>query len=156
MRSAPETSILPKEVRKLAVLLCASLALAGLASGAFAGHPGPASKREKAKVRALLAHQTQLINQARWAQLYRTQAPQVRARCPFRRFAAAMNTIRTLVGGRISLRKVRIQVSGARASATYDVVVRGQVISSSRTRNPDLFIRIGGRWYDDADAGSAC
>ena len=107
-------------------------------------------------VRALLAQQTRFINQAQWAQLYRTQAPRVRARCPFRRFAAAMNTIRTLVGGRISLRKVRISVSGRRAAATYEVVVRGQVVSSSRTRNPDLFIRIGGRWFDDADAGSAC
>jgi hypothetical protein len=152
------------EVKKLAVLLCASLAFAGLVSGAaVAGKPNPGkpdppsgSGSEKAKVRSLLAYQTRLTNEARWAQLYRTYAPHVRARCPYRRFAAAMNTIRTLVGGRISLRRVRIRVTGQRASATYEIVSRGHVVSSMRLRRPDLFVRIGGRWFDDSDAGSPC
>jgi hypothetical protein len=160
MKPGPRPPDLSKEVRYLVVVLCASLALAGLtAAAAGAGRPNPKPpnpNRDKAQVRSLLAYQTRLINQRRWAPLYRTYSPRVRARCPYRRFAAIMHTIRTLIGGRIAVRRLRVHVAEDEASATYEVVSRGRVVSRMTARRPDLYVRINGRWFDEADAGSPC
>jgi hypothetical protein len=88
--------------------------------------------------------------------LYRTYTKRVRARCPYPRFVEDVKLFRTLVGGRIALRNVRVRVAGRRASATYQMVAGGKVVSAMTAKHPDMFVRIGDRWFDDLDSGSPC
>ena len=142
-------------MKKHFVLICLSLAFLGLAAGT-AGAGSSSSASEATKVRALLGYQARLINGSRWAALYRTYTSRVRARCPYRQFVAEMKTMRIVVGGPVSLRNVRIRVAGRRATASYQIIARGQVVSNMTARRPDIFTRLNGRWLDDVDSGSPC
>lgn len=134
-------------------LLLASCAFALTAGRAAATTSG--SMSETTKVRVLLVNQTRLFNQSRWRPMYRTYAPRVRSRCPYPRFVAELKAYRVSFG-RLTLRNVRVRVSGRQASATYQQVASGKVVSAMTRTHPDKFVRIGDRWFDDFDSGSPC
>ena len=141
-------------MRKLPLLLLVLFALAIMAGQAVATTSSSAS--EATRVRALLANQTRLWNQARWKPMYRTLAPRVRTRCPYPRFVEQVKLDRVLVG-RLALRNVRVRVAGRHASATYQqIAAGGKVVGAITVKHPDKFVRIGDRWFDDLDSGSPC
>jgi len=132
--------------------------LVGLAltlTAAQAGATTSSSASEATKVRAVLATQTRLFNQQRWRPLYRTLAPRVRSRCPYRRFVDEVGLAR-VVAGRMALHNIVVHVAGRRASATYTQLAGGKVVAVMTVKNPDKFVRIGDRWFDDLDYGSPC
>jgi hypothetical protein len=56
----------------------------------------------------------------------------------------------------MALQHVVVHVAGRRASATYRQLAGGKVVGVMTVKNPDKFVRIGDRWFDDLDAGSPC
>jgi len=120
-----------------------------------AGATTSTSASEATKVRAALANQMSLYNQARWRPMYRTFAPRVRSRCPYPEFVAEVKAIRG-VFGRMALRHVVVRVAGKRATATYQQLAGGKVVAAMTAKRPDKFVRIGNRWFDDLDWGSPC
>jgi hypothetical protein len=141
-------------MKKLSAVLCFGLVLAALASQPATGG-GAASSSEAAKVRALLLTQMAQFNRGQWRALWLTYTPRVRSRCSYRQFVAREQASRAAYAP-IRIRRVAIRVQGARAFATYQMLVRGQVVGGPTPRNPDVYARIGGRWLDDIDAGSPC
>jgi len=141
-------------VKRLFVVICSCLALASLASQAAVGRSN-ASASEATKVRAQLLYEVGLFNQARWQQLWQTYTPRVRRGCSYRRFVAGMKSIRAHYG-RATVRNVAVRVRGQRASVVYQIIAHGKIAGGATARNPDIFARIGSRWFDDVDADGLC
>ncbi len=132
--------------------ICSCLVLAGFASQSVAAR---STTTEAAKVRAQLLYEVRLTNQARWRPMWRTYSPRVRSGCSYTRFVAGMRVIRAAYGP-FSLRNLAVRVRGQRAFVTYQIIGRGKVVGGAAARKPDVFVRIGDRWFDDFDAGGEC
>jgi hypothetical protein len=141
-------------VKRLFVVICSCFVLAGVAAQPMVARSST-SASEAPKVRAVLLYQVGLFNQARWRALWRTYTPRVHSRCSYSRFVAGMKPIRAAVG-RVALRNLAIRVTGQRASVVYLIVGHGKVVGGATVRNPDVYTRIGGRWFDDIDADGRC
>lgn len=141
-------------MKRLVVVMCSGLALAGLASQAAVGE-SETSTSEAAKVRAQLLYEVGLFNQARWQQLWQTYTPRVRRGCSYPRFVAGMKSIRAHYG-RATVRNVAVRVRGQRASVLYQIIAHGKVAGGATAKNPDIFARIGSRWFDDVDPDGLC
>ena len=129
--------------------LCSLLAVAGSAA-TRAAQPSAA-----AQVRGLILQQTKLFNEARWSAAWTTYTLRVRSRCNYVRWRAAQQQARRELG-RIVTRNIRVSVTRNRARASYRIVARGRVVASATRRRPDVYVRIGGRWYDAEDAHTGC
>jgi len=106
-------------------------------------------------VRAIVVQEVRLYNQKRWQAQWRLFAPRVRSHCSYRRFLVLTRSIRNVYGV-MSLRRVAVRVMGRRGFAAYSVVLNGRLIPTATAKNPDVFTRIGGRWFDDFDADGLC
>jgi len=49
-----------------------------------------------------------------------------------------------------------VRIDGDQARVSYVELYDGQVVGTVGTSNPDLYVRIDGRWYDDVDTHAAC
>ena len=141
-------------MKRLVVVMCSGLALAGLASQAAVGE-SETTTSEAANVRAQLLYEVGLFNQARWQQLWQTYTPRVRRGCSYPRFVAGMRSIRAHYG-RATVRNVAVRVRGRRASVLYQIIAHGKVAGGPTAKNPDIFARIGSRWFDDVDPDGLC
>jgi hypothetical protein len=139
---------------KLAAFTCSAVILAALATQPAAGNRAT-STSEASKVRSLLIHQVSLFNAGRWRQLWATYTPRFRSHCPYPRFAASGSQARPILG-RARVRNVAVRVTGRRAHVTYQLIARGRVFPGGTARSPDVYVRIGGRWFDEEDAVSSC
>jgi hypothetical protein len=139
-------------VKRLSLVIFSCLVLAGFASQSVAAR---STTPEAAKVRALLLYEVGLTNQARWRPMWRTYSPRVRSRCSYNLFVARMRVIRAALGP-FTLRNLAVRVRGQRAFVTYQIIGRGKVVGGAPAREPDVFVRIAGRWFDDFDAHGEC
>lgn len=105
--------------------------------------------------RGTLLYQTRLFNAGNWPAMYRTFTRRFRASCPYRTFVAEGNAARKALG-RLSVRNVGVRITRNRAALTYQQLAQGKVIATVTRRHPDLYVRIGGRWYDEMDSVTAC
>lgn len=141
-------------MKNLCVVISACFVFGAFASQpAVAGSAAPAS--EATKVRSLLLYQNGLFNQARWRPMWQTYTPRARSRCTYARFAATMKATRASVG-RVATRNIVVRVSGRRAFVTYRMFAGSRLVGAATAKSPDLYARIGDRWFDDDDPGSIC
>jgi hypothetical protein len=143
-----------RTVRQSLVIVISCLALAGVASQPSAARR-TAPESEATKVRAVLLQEVALFNQSRWQMAWKAYSPRVRSRCSYAAFVAAMKPVRRTTG-RVTLRNVAIRVAGRRAAAGYRIYAGSKLVGGTTERNPDLFARVGGRWFDDFDPDGLC
>jgi hypothetical protein len=116
----------------------------------------PAAGRSEATTpRGALLNQVRLFNAGSWRAMYGTFTRRFRASCPYSTFVAQGREARAAVG-RLSVRNVRVRQTGNRATLTYQNVAQGVVLQTVTRRHPDLYVRIGGRWYDEKDSVTSC
>jgi len=137
-----------------AATICLCFLLAGVASQA-GGARAAASATETTKARAVLAQEVAMFNRKQWRPAWRMYTPRIRSHCSYRRFALAMGTIRKATGP-VTLRNVTVRVTGARTLIVYRIVANGRVVGGATAKEPDVFRRINGRWFDDFDADGLC
>jgi len=80
----------------------------------------------------------------RWVQLYGTFSPKAKAACPRDVFIGELQRLASTdpeFWQLIVFRDVHIDVSGDRASVTYDITYNGRVVERATTQNPDLFVK---------------
>ena len=141
-------------MKRHAAVICLSAALTGAASQpAGARSTSPAS--EAAKVRAIVVQEVRLYNQKRWRAQWRLFTPRVRSHCSYQRFLVVTRSIRNAYGV-MRLHRIAVRVTGRRGFAAYSVVLKGRLVATATAKNPDVFTRIGGRWFDDFDADGLC
>jgi hypothetical protein len=136
-------------MRRLTVLIVLAAVTAGLAVAAAAGAGGATTPR------GALLNQLRLFNAENWPAMYRTFTPRFRRSCPYRTFVAEGNAARKAFG-RLSIRNVGVRISRNHASLTYQQLAQGAVIATVTRRQPDIYVRIGGRWYDEKDSVTSC
>ena len=111
---------------------------------------------EAAKVKALLLYQMAQFNRARWRPLWLTATARQRSLCTFSEFTATQKSARAAFG-LVRTRNIRVRVRGTRAFVSYQILARGRVVGVATQRKPDLYTRIGRRWFDDVDdTASSC
>ena len=141
-------------MRQLLLIACSCAVLGGLAAQPLDARDGRTAS-EATKVRVLLAQEITLFNDTRWRSMWPLYAPRIRSRCSYTRFVAQMKPLRRATG-RVALRAVSIRVTGTHAAVSYRIVAKGKVVGGTTVRNPDLFARVGGRWFDDFDPDGLC
>lgn len=106
-------------------------------------------------MRAVLAQEVGLFNRKRWQPAWRLYSPRIRSHCSYSRFVAAMGSIRNATGA-VTLRNVTVRVRGGRGLVLYRIVANGRLVGGATAKQPDVFRRIDGRWFDDFDADGLC
>jgi hypothetical protein len=134
------------------VVLCAVAAavLAGAAAAALPiAKPIPALTL-KAEIAAFDAKN--------YAAAYSAYTPRFKARCPFATFRKHQAAERAQIPGglRLSVRVTSTRVKGSKAYLAYKLLLAGQVVSTVKASSPDLFVLIGGLWYDELDKQTTC
>ena len=90
--------------------------------------------------------------------MYDTFSPQQHAVCPFDKFVDAINgSEQSRVDfdvSRFSIEQEKVRIVADKAFVTYISKYDGQVIDTASDANPDAYVKIGGKWYDDLDSHS--
>jgi hypothetical protein len=128
--------------------------LVGVASQPAGARSG-ASASEATNVRAVLLQEVGMFNRKRWEPAWRMYSPRIRSHCSYRRFVAVMRPLRNATGP-VTLRNVTVRVTRGRGFALYRIVANGRIVGGATAKKPDVFTRIGGRWFDDFDADGLC
>lgn len=130
--------------------------LAAVTAGLAVAAAAPATGSGEALTpRGTLLYQTRLFNAGNWPVMYRTFTRRFRASCPYSTFVAEGRAARKMAG-RLSVRNIRVRQTGNRAALTYQNVAQGTVVQTVTRRHPDIYVRIGGRWYDEMDTVTSC
>jgi len=107
-------------------------------------------------VASLIERQYQLLNDGNFAALFELLSPQARASCSYEAFESYWRDVIELGGEYIeaetvsfSVSEVEVSVEGDVADASYTVQVDGEEFYSEDADDPDRWIRVDGRWYDE-------
>ena len=122
------------------------------ALAAIAAAPALASIAAPATPIAVLRLQDQYLRAGKFRPLYALFTARFRSACPYAKF------VRTARQNRAALQGVRIvvdgqRIQGTRALVNYRYVHRGKVLATVRG---DVYVRVGGRWYDERDRYTTC
>ncbi|SRR6266496_2834589 len=142
------------QVKPHAAVICLCLVLAGVASQQV-GARSSSSPSETRRVRAVLAQEVGMFNRRRWEPMWQMYSPGIRSHCSYIRFVRVMRSISNTTG-LVTLRNVTVRVSGRRGFARYSIVANGRLVGGATSKEPDVYTRIGGRWFDDFDANGLC
>jgi hypothetical protein len=63
---------------------------------------------------------------------------------------------RRAIGAPIAVRAIRVRVTRRRARVTYTLFLGGHAITVVRPARPDLYVKLGRRWYDEGDGITTC
>ena len=111
---------------------------------------------DKAAVLEIVNRQGQLVASKDWRGLYDTFSPQQHAVCPYDKFLAAITSSPQSRAdfdvSRFSFEQENVRIDGDRAFVTYIGKYDGQVIDTASDANPDVYVRIDGKWYDEVDS----
>ena len=128
-----------KRVALLAVIVCAAV---GTTAGT-AATSGPS---------AVLKQEAVYLNASNWKPYYALMGPRFRASCNFSTFVARNEAVRKQIKS-ASIKMITTKFAGSKAFLSYETVAAP--LKPFMTRN-DLFVKIGGRWYDEFDAVTRC
>ena len=138
---------------RLAAVAGAAVVLAFPAATATSAAPSPFARMKT--VEGTLRLQTQLFLQRRWALLWHTYSPRFRRKCVYAAFVAVNRRERALVRT-VDVRRVRARVRGNRAFVSYEVLLNGIALDVVTPADPDVYVRVRGRWYDELDPKTPC
>jgi hypothetical protein len=101
---------------------------------------------------AVLKAEATYLNARNWRPYYALMGPRFHARCDYNTFVQRNESVREQIT-RASITKISTRMAGTRAYLSYETIA--PPLQPFYTKN-DLFVRIGGRWYDEYDAVTAC
>ena len=139
-------------MRKLAIVLVPLLVMA-LAVGPVACGGGVGDERQ---VTDLVKQQEMAFNDEDWYTSYQMMSPNYRATCSYEEYEEfcqeAWAMWLALFGpGNVEATDISVHVDGEWAYATYKLVQDGDVLGELTSTNPDIYLKVGGRWYDVAE-----
>ena len=145
---------------RTATILAALLALAASATACGGGtlsSAGPSG--DEAEVRRLMDRQFDLTKDQDWRQLYETYSPRFQEDCPYSEFLD--NFSGALVFSNLDLSTLdvderNLSVQGDTAYATYIVTYEGRDVEAVTEDDPDVYVQLDGKWYDEVDSHTQC
>jgi hypothetical protein len=130
---------------KHAAALLLVLATAAAASAATSGGGSSAVN--------VLQLEAKTLNAADWKDGYALMSPRFRQICSYSRFISLGEQARSYMAQPMRVKLLSARVSGSRAYLTY--ATTAPPIPRFVTKN-DLFVKLGGRWYDEVDRVTTC
>ncbi len=121
----------------------AAVATASAAATPFSGGSTPA---------AVLKQESVYFNARNWRPYYALMGPRFHAQCSYGTFVKRNDSVRKLVES-TTIKMISTRIAGSRAYVSYETIA--PPIKPILTRN-DLFVKVGGRWYDELDAVTTC
>ena len=145
-------------MRKLIIVLSIllfSLVLAALTScGGDSGGGGGSSDgdggSDEEAVREVLNDELDAVHRDDVDDYYELFSPEVRAICSFEDLEAAAEADDS-DQSKIDFSNVDVRVEGDTAYVSYTITDDGEVIDAVTADDPEVFVKIDGRWYDDQD-----
>ena len=92
------------------------------------------------------------FNAGAWHDYWNLMSARFHGSCLYATFVARNEQARN-IAGRASVKVLSSRVSGSHAYLTYKTM--GTKIQPIITKN-DMFVRVGGRWYDELDSATRC
>jgi len=133
-------------MRTAAVVIAACAAVAAASAGtAVAGR----SADDRAAVVAVLQREVSALNAARWQLAWQLYSPRFRATCDYAKWRAA-SAQGHAQAPEIAVRVLRVRLAGNHAYLTY----RMSGSFGTRTTTDDVYVKVGGKWYDELDAST--
>jgi hypothetical protein len=130
--------------RALVLAAVAALVLAGTALAATIAKPIP-GETLKSEIAA--------FNARNYAAAYTAYTARFKAGCPYATFRRHQAAQRAQAPSAIKVRITSTRVTGSRALLNYQILLGSQVVATAKN---DLFVRIGGLWYDEVDKQTTC
>ncbi len=127
-------------------VLVTVLAVALVGVPAAAGADGGASPADVIRL------EDSFTRTGKFAQLYRLFTPRFRATCPYATFAEPAKNHRFTLQG-VRYRIVGQRVTGTKAYVHWQYLRRDLVVADIVG---DLYVKIGGRWFDEVDKVTQC
>jgi len=128
-----------------------------LALGAVSGSASATSKSDEAAVLELTELQRRLFREERYTEVYQYYSPSYKSICSLEEFAAPLRSSvqRGFEPWKVSYSDVAVKVEGDRAYVTATLRYEDRVAYYSAA-DPDIYVRIEGRWYDEVDSHTDC
>ena len=133
-------------------LLILVLVVPLLGAGCGDSQPGP----DERQLTDLVKQVEGAFNDEDWYTLYQTMSPNYKATCSYEEYDEFSQGARAmwlaLFGpGNIELIDISVRVEGEWAYVIYKMVRDGEVLVELTSINPDIYRKVGGRWYDVAE-----
>jgi hypothetical protein len=126
------------------LLVVAALAAGATAYGMSAGGGTSPS--------AALKAEATYLNARNWRPYYGLMGPRFHVHCNYTTFVQRNEAVREQIT-RASITKITSRLQGTRAYLSYETIA--PPLRPFYTKN-DLFVKVGGRWYDEYDAVTTC
>ncbi len=144
-----------------AVTTLVALALCAVAIACSSGAPtlAPTSTLEPdaTVIRQLVEREFMQLRERDWRGVYENYSPSFRAACPYAAFEQfELSSISGIDPARMTVSDVRVRVEGDQAYVTYIYEYDGQGVSTIDASAPDVFVKVGERWYDEIDTHVEC
>ncbi len=121
---------------------------------AFAACGGESA--DSSAVAKLLDHQLALTKAGDWQGLYNTYSPHYQSRCPYDQLLSRAAGSDPASLQSLSYDQLRVQIDGDKAYATYVTTRDGQVVAAVTDASSDIYVKIGGTWFDEFDELAVC
>ena len=128
----------------LAILLVLALVLGAIGCG---------GKSDEEEILELIDKQIAAINDLDLETFYETRIPNYRARVTLEEYQAFAEPVwgqysQMLSTKQLKVTNVTVRVEGDWAYMTGQVVLNGDVLQSYTSASPDIWRKVGGKWYD--------
>jgi hypothetical protein len=99
-----------------------------------------------------------LFQQENWRELYQTYSPRFQEDCSYNDFldGASSASLWGLDAADVGMDELDVRVEGATAYAMYIQTYEGRDIKAVTEDDPDLYVKIDGKWYDEVDSHTEC
>ena len=133
-------------------ILLAVVVAAAVVAGAAVGAVPIAKPIPTATLQAEFA----AFNARNYAASYTAYTPRFKAKCPYAVYRKHTAALRAKVPSPLSVTFTNVRTAGDKAYLAYHVVLGGQAVDTVTAAKPDLFVRVGGLWYDEIDPQTTC
>jgi hypothetical protein len=149
LRGFPASVAAMSITRFLPAALC--VAALALAAPAFAAAPTIAKKTPG----GTLIAETVAFNASNWKSLYTAYTINYKSHCPYAKFADAQSKARQQAGT-LTAKITSARIAGNKAYLGYKIIHNGKVLGAVTAGDPDVYLKVGGLWYDEYEPNHGC
>jgi hypothetical protein len=108
---------------------------------------------DEAAVKAALNSELAAYQKKDWQAAYKIASPRFQTTCSLDQFVAA-------VGGNdfstMTVTNIKVRIEGDKAYVTDTVTINGKDDTTATDAAPEIYVKVGGKWYDDSKGQSGC
>ena len=99
--------------------------------------------------------ETTAFNASNWKSLYSAYTAKYKSHCPYAQFTDAQSKARQQAGT-LTTKIMSSRIVGPKAYLGYQILHAGKVLFTVKASSPDVYLKIGGLWYDEYEPNHGC